>query len=172
MAEDVCAGPASANLCDVVQPGMHNDSDLKDDDVSRMETDYEIFRDVYYSEGFTKKNFAHLADDVDLENTAHLTESSIKAYCHNVDVIEQHILDAFVAFRLETEGVITEEDSSKLMKKSYRKVGACANCPRIGNMRCKKCMKTYYCSKECQKTHWATHKKACQTCEASSSLVL
>ena len=73
--------------------------------------------------------FPHFAERVDLENTARLTESSITAEDeHNFDVMDKHVLDAFLAFKLEAEGVITKEDSLKLMFKSFRKVGA--NGPR------------------------------------------
>ncbi|CCL98311.1 uncharacterized protein FIBRA_00305 [Fibroporia radiculosa] len=35
-------------------------------------------------------------------------------------------------------------------------------CPREGSMRCAACKLTSYCSKECQKDHWKTHRRDCK----------
>ena len=39
----------------------------------------------------------------------------------------------------------------------------CANCNMVGNFKkCSGCKKVHYCSAECQKTHWKTHKPECK----------
>jgi tetratricopeptide (TPR) repeat protein len=38
----------------------------------------------------------------------------------------------------------------------------CANCGIEGKSACGKCHRVRYCSKECQKAHWSTHKKSCK----------
>lgn len=46
----------------------------------------------------------------------------------------------------------------------------CGYCKKVGNKhrKCAKCNLQRYCSKECQKAHWKTHKKACQTVRRKS----
>lgn len=168
MAADVRPVLTRANLFDVAYLKPNEESDFNEEEMHEIAMQYMAFRDVYYSHGFAKRIFPEFAEKVDLENTARLTESSITDEDeHNFDILDKHVLDAFLAFKLETEGLITKEASVKLMLKSYRKVGTCANCSQMGNLRCKKCKKTHYCSKECQRAHWSTHKKTCKPCEAS-----
>jgi len=39
----------------------------------------------------------------------------------------------------------------------------CGNCKKGGcTMRCQRCLTTYYCSKNCQVTHWPAHKQTCK----------
>ena len=47
------------------------------------------------------------------------------------------------------------------MEKGTAKV--CNKCGNPGTLRCSKCKKVYYCSKECQKSDWKTHKLSCST---------
>jgi hypothetical protein len=45
----------------------------------------------------------------------------------------------------------------------------CANaCGKSGNKRCARCQTTFYCSKECQTSHWKEHK---QTCKAPENVI-
>lgn len=37
-----------------------------------------------------------------------------------------------------------------------------AECDKEGTQRCGGCKETFYCSKECQKTHWKQHKYDCR----------
>ena len=48
----------------------------------------------------------------------------------------------------------------------------CANgsCEKTGKHLCSGCNEEIYCSKECQKTHWALHKVTCQTAVKPSSI--
>lgn len=40
--------------------------------------------------------------------------------------------------------------------------GVCASCRKTGaSMRCSRCRKLFYCSRECQRAHWKTHKTTC-----------
>ncbi|KAH7060656.1 putative MYND domain protein [Macrophomina phaseolina] len=47
---------------------------------------------------------------------------------------------------------------------------ACANCGKTeeGLKHCAKCSSEYYCSRDCQKAHWKTHKKVCAAKAASA----
>ena len=38
---------------------------------------------------------------------------------------------------------------------------ASGSCFKDGSLQCAKCRVTYYCSKTCQKNHWAKHNKHC-----------
>jgi hypothetical protein len=35
-------------------------------------------------------------------------------------------------------------------------------CGKIASKQCSRCKKEFYCSTQCQKSDWATHKKKCQ----------
>ena len=80
---------------------------------------------------------------------------------HNIHVIQKYLLESYEAIKKMSERQITQEEAKKLIAKATRKVGKCAQCNRAGDHRCGKCKQVHYCSKECQKAHWATHKQTC-----------
>lgn len=80
---------------------------------------------------------------------------------HNIDVLHKFLLESYEAIKKRSESQITQEEAKKLIAKATRKVGKCARCNRPGDQRCGKCKQLHYCSKECQKAHWATHKQTC-----------
>lgn len=45
----------------------------------------------------------------------------------------------------------------------------CAACGKEGSMRCSRCKQVWFCSKSCQRAHWAMHKASCSP-PASSSI--
>ncbi|CAK4029829.1 Hypothetical predicted protein [Lecanosticta acicola] len=47
--------------------------------------------------------------------------------------------------------------------KTSQAVAKCGNCDKtdISLKKCAKCMSVSYCDRECQKSHWKTHKKVC-----------
>ena len=80
---------------------------------------------------------------------------------HNIAVLQKYLHESYEAIKKRSEGQITQEDTRKLIDKATRKIGNCAQCNRAGDHRCGKCKQVHYCSKECQKAHWATHKQTC-----------
>lgn len=57
--------------------------------------------------------------------------------------------------------LVPKEDSSKKDKDS--KENPCAHCAKTHcTERCSMCKLTYYCSVDCQKEHWPTHKSICK----------
>jgi len=38
----------------------------------------------------------------------------------------------------------------------------CGHCQKEATKRCSKCKQEFYCSRECQVTHWKEHKKVCK----------
>lgn len=53
---------------------------------------------------------------------------------------------------------LSEKEESKTEKDAI-----CAQCKKTdASKRCARCKKVYYCSAECQKSHWKTHKSVCK----------
>jgi hypothetical protein len=46
---------------------------------------------------------------------------------------------------------------------------ACPGCPNGGSSKCSACYSVEYCSRACQKLHWAAHKPACKTSPGSKT---
>ena len=87
---------------------------------------------------------------------------------HNLEVMELHMLKNFDVVRAKRDGLLDEDTMRSILQKNQRKIGTCAQCDRCGNLRCGKCKQVHYCSKECQKAHWATHKQECKSfCQAN-----
>ncbi|KAG0694830.1 hypothetical protein DFH29DRAFT_1006001 [Suillus ampliporus] len=60
---------------------------------------------------------------------------------------------------------------SELLKRNAKTFGVqCTQCQKTLEklLKCSKCKGVWYCSKECQKKHWPTHKQACHDVERSS----
>jgi hypothetical protein len=81
----------------------------------------------------------------------------------NMHFIISLLLNVIDEFRDE----ILEKKGSKMIGQSSMFV--CANCSRTeseegkGLKSCSTCLLTFYCSKECQKSHWkSAHKKECK----------
>jgi hypothetical protein len=53
------------------------------------------------------------------------------------------------------------DDSQKEFKKKYKQ--SCVGCgtTQCSLLQCTRCKKSYYCNKNCQANHWATHKLTC-----------
>ena len=77
------------------------------------------------------------------------------------EIMDKYFAEVFLTYKLVQKGVITTEQSERRLAKAKRKFGICAQCSNLGTLRCAKCKQAHYCSKECQKAHWATHKKTC-----------
>jgi len=57
---------------------------------------------------------------------------------------------------------LTNSDNNENATSEKREELKCAVCEKYGNKRCGKCRKIFYCSAECQREHWSTHKLVCQ----------
>jgi len=44
----------------------------------------------------------------------------------------------------------------------------CANCEELSTMRCSRCKKEWYCGRNCQVTHWDSHKAICDARQKSA----
>ena len=51
---------------------------------------------------------------------------------------------------------------------SERRRYACPGCPNGGRNKCSACKSVEYCSRACQKLHWAAHKAACKVTSPGS----
>jgi endogenous inhibitor of DNA gyrase (YacG/DUF329 family) len=65
-----------------------------------------------------------------------------------------------------TESKVNEKATAEV--KATPPMGPCAVCSTKAKTRCSQCSSVYYCSKECQKVHWAKHKKDCKTLAAAA----
>ena len=72
------------------------------------------------------------------------------------------------------ESQICLAKAGKGAQKDMKKMGlgeACSNCGKHdeNNQRCTGCRKVYYCSRECQETHWVQHKVMCKSIQKLNS---
>lgn len=47
-------------------------------------------------------------------------------------------------------------------------MSTCSQCNKSSSLRCALCHTARYCSKECQRQHWTTHKSVCHDMEAKA----
>lgn len=60
----------------------------------------------------------------------------------------------------------------KMKEKDIGNPSACASCDAVGvrTKVCEACKAMWYCSKQCQKNHWKTHKPVCEMFRAGASV--
>jgi hypothetical protein len=58
--------------------------------------------------------------------------------------------------------VFATDEAEEFLALSSQAAAVCATCGRPADKRCSKCRSVWYCSCECQKRHWATHKPVCK----------
>ena len=80
---------------------------------------------------------------------------------NNTKLIKDWLTKRFIVSELECIGQITEEQACNKIDKLLRALGKCAQCSNLGDLRCGSCQQVHYCSKECQRAHWTTHKHTC-----------
>ena len=80
---------------------------------------------------------------------------------HTIEVGRIWLLKQYLICRESQSGRMTTEEIRRQIERSHRALGKCAQCSNLGDQRCGKCKQVHYCSKECQKAHWATHKQTC-----------
>ena len=56
-----------------------------------------------------------------------------------------------------------ETKKAEAKKAAVVPVGDCVVCGRLAKLLCSVCKNVFYCNRECQKKHWATHKEECKT---------
>jgi len=68
--------------------------------------------------------------------------------------------------RIKSDMITYKENDGALTYYILKKdeVKHCANCIKknVKFQKCAKCLKTYYCNKECQYNHWHLHKLICK----------
>jgi hypothetical protein len=54
----------------------------------------------------------------------------------------------------------TSSDGEKSRIEEVKEL-VCAQCNKEASKKCGKCKKVWYCSRECQTSHWKLHKSVC-----------
>ena len=55
------------------------------------------------------------------------------------------------------------EAKEEVKKQEVIPTGDCAVCEKLAKCLCSGCKHVFYCSRECQKKHWSSHKEECKT---------
>jgi hypothetical protein len=71
-------------------------------------------------------------------------------------------LSACSAESVATTSATSSGSSAGASGASERRRCACPGCPNGGRNKCSACKSVEYCSRACQKLHWAAHKAACK----------
>jgi MYND finger len=73
----------------------------------------------------------------------------------SIDTVKCYILSMNKAIRK------TSSNTSMVSQKPFDKVHRCGVCHDPSSLRCGRCRKEYYCTKQHQEMHWIRHKKEC-----------
>ena len=57
----------------------------------------------------------------------------------------------------------TDETIFKELASFSTSLGFCHRCGKEAKSKCSRCNKSFYCSRECQRSDWSDHKKACKS---------
>jgi hypothetical protein len=114
------------------------------------------------------------ADVQSIYGTVALHDACMNQNLEEIDILLKHGADPHIcdndgtspyAFVQQFKRMLAVFD--KYLKKPISKK-VCSKChSRIGNKRCGGCRVVFYCSKECQTSHWFEHKKACKLSQKS-----
>ena len=110
---------------------------------------------------------------------ADMTNSQLTATLDRLDEQWTGMSPARIRTLLRDDGCIVSEKRAKALKaevlRSHVEVetasvgsdpsmtshDACASCSAVAALHCSRCTRVKYCSKECQRAHWKTHRPAC-----------
>lgn len=84
------------------------------------------------------------------------------ATLHHPDLVCVRCMLAVSDTHLLLPGASESEDKLTIQDELKDWLGHCRRCSKPANKRCKSCKCVSYCSKECQKLHWQSHKKGCR----------
>ena len=68
-----------------------------------------------------------------------------------------------VETKTEAKKESKDEVKEEVKKQEVIPTGDCAVCEKLAKCLCSGCKHVFYCSRECQKKHWSSHKEECKT---------
>ena len=110
-------------------------------------------------------NMEYLSSDISIEKIAKLPLAELRKMINQIDKNEGSI-----GFLLPKHKLL-----KKLLNKQNQDLDIvrCAGCNEVYEdkklLKCGGCRKVYYCSKECQKLHWKSHKELCSVISSNNN---
>lgn len=93
-------------------------------------------------------------------------EYAARHFLHDLHLRSRILREIYTVMVKDAMKVSTIKDEAeriiKTRKSFERKSGICAACGKFAWERCSGCMNVHYCTKVCQKRHWAEHKSVCK----------
>ena len=102
-------------------------------------------------------------------HVANVVTRSVKKYTNDTDRVIStcECKDHFASSSNKTFTLMTVL-VDRLKEYLKPKIDLCSKCCKEGTNVCSRCRTVYYCSPECQKSHWKTHKLVCKAPSSSS----
>lgn len=131
---------------------------------SILKTRYgESTRVVFYHDNY-EVPFTFSFNDLQKGYTIAILYGEWKTFMDMTDGIRQEDLDSVYVFKMSLKNLLKE---SKLHLKQ-----CCFVCGETDKLsRCSKCQFAFYCGKDCQKSHWNTHKHVCRDMKVLKNLM-
>jgi hypothetical protein len=89
-------------------------------------------------------------------------EQALSRHLGNVDLAAARTLSGCSAESGATTSAASFGSSAGASGAGERRHCRCPGCPNGSRTRCSACKSVEYCSRACQKLHWAAHKAACK----------
>jgi hypothetical protein len=109
---------------------------------------------------FEKRNFKWLKFKYQIEDN-----DIFKRYCKLVMRVDPSMVDT--PYKYDAHNVASMATLLPIIEVA----NFCAVCDKDASSRCSRCQGVRYCSTQCQREHWATHKEICQGVRTSGSII-
>ena len=134
-----------------------NDDNCDDLHILDLIETREYLKPILYKDSYPNEKLLNIKSTLSREEAIQFLKENEKYYQHHEKYDDDALYD-----------IVHHEN--KYLRRNKSSVKLCLVCLKKSTKCCSKCGVAYYCSAECQKSHWKSHKKVCGLSEREEAI--